>query len=116
VTGGAANPAAGRRFEYKVRDDLKANGYWVMKSPASKSPVDMVAIKPGQVLFVQCKLNGRIDPAEREALYTLAWLAGGMPILAELSRAPGQKRGGVIWYRQVTPGKLFRFELDEVAS
>jgi Holliday junction resolvase len=79
----AAEPAAGRRFEYRVRDHLRADGYWVMRSPASKSPVDLVAIKPGQVLFVQCKVNGRIGPAEWNTLMDAAETAGAIPVMAE---------------------------------
>jgi Holliday junction resolvase len=79
---GARQPRAGRTFEYTCRDHLRDAGYWVMRSPASKSVVDMVAIKPGQVLFVQCKVNGRLDPAEFNALWTAARAAGALPVLA----------------------------------
>jgi Holliday junction resolvase len=98
---GASEPRKGRAFEYKVRDYLRANGYWVMRSPASRSVVDMVAIKTGQVLFVQCKVNGRLDPAEWNALYEAAKLAGALPVMAE---RPG--RGTIAWWCLLSPKRV----------
>lgn len=87
---GAAQPRAGRLFEYMVRDDLIACGWWVMRSPASKSPVDMVAIRSVRhdlavcrVLFVQAKRDGRLDPAEWNVLYELARRHGAIPVMAK---------------------------------
>jgi Holliday junction resolvase len=115
---GKAQPEAGRRFEYKVRDDLQANGYWVMRSPASKSPVDMVAIKPRQVLFVQAKRDGRLDPDEWNTLFKLALSAGALPVLA----CRGAERRVVILYQELLALKTGRapqpwrpFVLDEAA-
>lgn len=73
----------GRAVEYRVRDALIKQGYYVMRSPASKSPIDLVAIKPGQVLFIQCKRGGALPPAEWNAIYDLATSSGAIPILAE---------------------------------
>lgn len=73
----------GRRVEYWFRDKLKADGYFVMRSPGSKSPVDLVAIKPGQVLFVQCKRGGSLPPKEWNAVYDLAVSSGAVPVMAE---------------------------------
>jgi Holliday junction resolvase len=78
----ASEPRAGRAFEYKVRDRLRGDGYWVMRSPGSRTVVDLLAIKPGQVLFVQCKVNGRLDPGEWNALWRAAQAAGAVPVLA----------------------------------
>ena len=73
----------GRRVEYWFRDKLQADGYFVMRSPGSKSPVDLVAIKPGQVLFVQCKRGGSLPPKEWNAIYDLAVSSGAVPVMAE---------------------------------
>ena len=73
----------GRAVEYRFKELMEAEGYVVMRSPASKSPVDLVAIKPGQVLFVQCKRSGSLPPKEWNALYDLAESAGALPIMAE---------------------------------
>lgn len=73
----------GRALEYRVRDHLKAQGYVAMRSPASKSPIDIIAIKPGQVLFIQCKRGGALPPKEWNEIYDLAVSAGAVPIMAE---------------------------------
>lgn len=74
----------GRRFEYVTRDDLLRDGYEVLRSAGSKTKIDLVAFKPAQVLLVQCKLDGKLSPAERAVLLRVAgWLPGvGIPLLA----------------------------------
>lgn len=73
----------GRAFEYVARDNLKARGYFVMRSPASRSPIDLLAVKTGTVLFVQCKRGGSIGVAEWNTLYDLAASVGALPVMAE---------------------------------
>lgn len=73
----------GRAFEYAIRDRLKALGYFVMRSPASKSPADLVAIAPGAVLFVQCKRGGTLPVGEWNELFDLAGSVAAWPIMAE---------------------------------
>lgn len=73
----------GRAFEYAIRDRLKNAGYFVLRSPASKSPTDLVAIAPRVVLLVQCKRSGALPPAEWNELYDLADSIGAWPIMAE---------------------------------
>lgn len=77
-----ASAAKGTRFEHKVKRDLEERGYFCMRSPASKSPIDILAVSKDDVLFVQCKTNGRLDPAPWNELYDLALDHGGTPILA----------------------------------
>lgn len=72
----------GRSFEYSVRDRLKRVGYFIMRSPASRSPIDLVAVKSGVVLFIQCKINGALQPKEWNEVYDLATSVGSIPILA----------------------------------
>lgn len=72
----------GRRFEYAVRNDLEADGYWVMRSAGSKTKADLIAIKPGQILIIQCKQDGRVSPAERIEVRRIAAMIDGVPILA----------------------------------
>jgi len=72
----------GRSFEYRTRDHLRGLGYFVLRSPASKSPIDLVAIRPGRVLLVQCKRNGALAPGEWNELFDLAETCGAVPILA----------------------------------
>jgi Holliday junction resolvase len=115
----ASEPRAGRAFEYKVRDRLRGDGYWVMRSPGSRTVVDLLAIKPGQVLFVQCKVNGRLDPGEWNALWGAAGEAGAVPVLASrpfrghlcLSELTGPKLAERTW-----PAPLRPFVTDEVGE
>ena len=72
---------SGRRFEWKVRDDLKAKGYHVIRSAGSKTKVDLVASGMGMVILVQCKLD-RASPDERKELYDIASDCGAEPVLA----------------------------------
>jgi Holliday junction resolvase len=73
----------GRRFEWAVRDHLARDGYDVFRSAGSKTKVDMTAVKTGQLLFVQCKRDGKISPAERVKLLQLAALIDcAVPVLA----------------------------------
>lgn len=77
------NYAAGTRFEHRVRDHLTANGYQVVRSAGSKTKIDLIALKPGQILLIQCKRNGQLPAAEWNALVTLAAsLPGLVPVLA----------------------------------
>lgn len=93
---GNANAAKGTRFEHVVKRDLEERGYFCMRSPASKSPIDVLAVDSSDVLFVQCKTNGRLDPAEWNVLYELAMKHGGTPLLAFKP-----VRGGLTYHRLI---------------
>lgn len=71
----------GRRFEWKVKEYFKSHGYVVIRSAASK-PIDLVAMKEGIVLFIECKYNAPLTKFEKEQLLSLATQAGAIPILA----------------------------------
>ena len=73
---------AGRDFEHAVRKDLVDNGYDVIRSAGSKTKVDLAAFKPGQAVFVQCKRDGKISPAERVELLRVAAHITAVPIVA----------------------------------
>ena len=72
----------GRRFEYRVRDDLKDCGHAVLRAPGSKGVADLWAVKDGRILFVQCKTDGRLPPAEWNALFDTCVEYGAVPVLA----------------------------------
>lgn len=72
----------GRAVEYRVRDHLAKLGYFVLRSPASKSPLDLVAVAPGRVLFIQAKRSLALAPGEWNELFDLALGAGAVPVLA----------------------------------
>jgi hypothetical protein len=105
---------AGRRFEWAVRDDLRADGYDVIRSAGSKSKVDLVAIKRHQILLVQCKRNGLISPAERTQLYDIF---RHVPVVLRPIVAYKAKTG--IGYRVLTgtgPKDWLPWTPDEVAA
>lgn len=113
--------AKGTRFEHKVRDDLIANGYLVMRAAGSKggTKADLVAFKPGQQLLIQCKTDGRITAGEWDQVVTVAGWVGAVPILA----VNGVNGRGVLYVRLLGPKQRGRqrtdsepFVLDEVAS
>jgi Holliday junction resolvase len=75
---------AGRRFEYRVRDHFRKLGFFVMRAPASKSPVDMIVIGHHVVLLVQCKVSGVISSDAWNELWVLAdATCGARAILCE---------------------------------
>jgi Holliday junction resolvase len=78
-----SNYHRGRDLEHRVRTELRKQGYEVLRTAGSKSKVDLVALKPGQILFVQCKRSGALPPAEWNGLWDLARMAGAVPVLAE---------------------------------
>lgn len=82
----------GVRFERATRDDLEGNGYEVIRSAGSKSKVDLVAIKQGQLLLIQCKPAGtrKLPNADWNRLVDLARMCGAEPIVA--AKVPGRTR------------------------
>jgi Holliday junction resolvase len=80
--------AIGRCFEWRVRDHFKKNGYFVLRSPQSAGPVDLVAIKKGEVLFIQCKTHGYMSRIEKQKLCELAVSVGAKPLLIWRGLAP----------------------------
>jgi len=44
----------GRRLEYRVKELLEREGYFVIRSSGSHTPVDIVAINESEVVLIQC--------------------------------------------------------------
>lgn len=80
----------GREFEYRARDDLRKRGFFVLRSPRSNSPTDLVAVRKNCVLFVQCKRSGALGVVEWNQLFDLAGSVGALPLLAMI---PSVQRG-----------------------
>lgn len=91
----ASNGTRGALFERQCRDALAALGYVVMRSTASKTPMDLAAFllePPRQspwfaaamppCMIVQAKTNGRLDHDEWNVLYRLAEVSGTCAVLA----------------------------------
>lgn len=113
--------ATGTRFEHKTRDALIVNGYEVMRAAGSKgsTKVDLIAVKPGQLLFIQCKSNGKIAPAEWDRVVEVSAWVGAIPLLA----ANGPRGRGVLFTRLLAPKRrgcrtqpCEPFLLDELAE
>ena len=85
----------GRAFEYRARDFLRNCGYFVLRSPRSGSPVDLVAVKKGTNLFIQCKLDGNLRVKDWNALFDLSESVGSIPVLAESATG----RDGLTFWR-----------------
>jgi len=73
--------AKGRRFEWKVRDYLRKKGFTVIRAAASK-PIDLVALRPGEVLLVECKYNSPLTKARKRELLELAKATGAKVVIA----------------------------------
>lgn len=72
----------GRAFEYRTKEHFKRHGYFIMRSPRSGSPVDLVAIRKGEALFIQCKTyKGHFTDKERIELIELSESVGAIPLL-----------------------------------
>lgn len=110
-----SNGRLGPVFERRVRDELESYGYVVGRSAASRGPWDLLALRrklaaslliepegnlltPG-VLVVQVKANGKLGPAEWNALYAIARSSGTLPLLASFNRTVRPYR---IRYRLLT--------------
>lgn len=82
------NYDAGRRFEWAARDHLQALGFWVTRAAGSKTKVDLIAVRTGEVLFVQCKRTALPSPFERRQLLALAECLPGVAVPAIARKGP----------------------------
>lgn len=106
--------ARGRRFEYRVKQDLEKRGYYAVLSPGSHSVTDIIGIRytgytdlltvhTHRLLFVQCKFNGTLGPQDWNELMDVAAKHGGIPILSD---TVGPRKPLRYW--QLTERKLDR--------
>ena len=98
------NKARGTRVEIQVLDDLGARGYDVVRSAASKTAADLVALHDGQTLLVQVKMGPKnlVSPAERRELLRMAGRCGALAIVSYKITDPDDARKSKIVYRQLT--------------
>jgi Holliday junction resolvase len=108
------NYQKGTIFEYAIREHLRSEGYDVFRTAGSHGTVDLIAIKPGQLLLVQAKTNGVIGPFARQALTQLAnCIDGALPIVAWKKRGTSRPQ-----YVQLTGTRTtdkVPFTTDELA-
>ena len=76
-----SNMKRARRFEYRVKRRLEAEGYIVFRLLGSR-PVDLIAFKNGEILLVECKVSRGIGEKQKERLQKLADEIGAELILA----------------------------------
>lgn len=74
---------AGRRFEYRVINKLRGLGWECLRSAGSHTKVDIVAwsTTKNKVLFIQCKKDGALLPADKSILVSYS-TSTVVPILA----------------------------------
>lgn len=97
------NYQRGRAFEYRTRDHLlyKLGAAYVMRAAQSKGKADLMVLWPDlgeyipHVWIVQCKRDGRLPRAEREALLEIEEATGALAYLAKT----GPNGRGVVFER-----------------
>lgn len=88
----------GRDFEWRTRSVLRDAGYEVIRAAGSKTKADLLAIKAGELLFIQCKRTALPSPAERRALLHMTeHLVGAHALIAR--RGP---RGTPVVFERLT--------------
>jgi Holliday junction resolvase len=83
---GLSNYEAGRRLEYRVRDLFRRSGFFVIRAAQSK-PVDLVCLRNGKSILVECKAGRSFLGKERKReLLDLGQQAGATVVLARRKR------------------------------
>jgi len=62
----------GANFERRCRRFLEEKGWFVIRSGGSKSPVDLVALRDGEIALIQCRVSGYLPQKEKEELLGIA--------------------------------------------
>ena len=96
----ATNYSRGAEFERRVGHDIESYGYKWVRSSGSHKPADLVALRDGEVVAIQCKRDGRLAPQEWNKFLDWCEAAGATPVLA--SKGP---RGSGIIYSRLTSRK-----------
>jgi Holliday junction resolvase len=76
----------GRSGEYRVKGLLEDQGYLVIRSAASHTPIDLLAAKDGVRLAVQVKVKSGFTKEEKAELIRWAEQFEAKPILATKRR------------------------------
>jgi len=62
----------GANFERRVAKDLAEQGWFVVRSAGSHSPVDLIGLRQGEIILIQCKTDRRISKVAKAQLSALA--------------------------------------------
>lgn len=77
------NYERGARFENDVVKDFEEHGYIAIRAAGSHTPADVYAFKKDkQPIFIQCKRNGVMPPAEWNTFLDYCEQAGALPVMA----------------------------------
>ena len=79
------NYRRGADFERRVGRDLEGRGWSVVRSAGSHKPADVVAMRGGTTVCVQCKRDGRLPPEEWNKFLDWCLVAGAVPVMASTS-------------------------------
>lgn len=96
----ATNYSRGADFERRTARNMESFGYVTVRSAGSHSPADIIALRGGDAVAIQCKRDGRLDPDEWNEFWEWCRKGGAIPILA--SKGP---RGSGIIYSRLTSRK-----------
>lgn len=69
-------------FESKIARIFKEKGYYTVVSAGSRGVADVVAIRPNEILFIQCKNNGGLSFDEKQRLKQIASAVNAKGFLA----------------------------------
>lgn len=80
----------GYAFECSTRDTLRNEGFTIVRAAASQGKLDLVGIRPNELLFIQCKWTSNLPvtslsvcpPQERAEVMRLARMVNAVPLLA----------------------------------
>ena len=105
-----SNYFKGRNLEYSVREQLKGRGYVVFRCAGSR-PVDLIAIKAGKILLVECKtgLNPFLSPNQSNHILEISKNANAIPILVVRKRYRG-----IRWF-EMTEQNIKETELKDLS-
>jgi len=72
----------GAAFERAIAARLTGDGYLVIRAAGSHGVADLVALKPGEVVLIQCKISGTIGISEWNKFYIASRSVAALPVLA----------------------------------
>lgn len=83
---GLSNYETGRRLEYRIRNLFRKQGFLVIRAAQSK-PIDLVCIRDGKPVLVECKAGRSYMGRERkEELLQFSQQSGAPVVLARRRR------------------------------
>lgn len=63
----------GSNFERRVKKEMEARGFFVVRAAGSHGPADLVAIGNDKIILISCKLTGKMTRNDLHGLLALRW-------------------------------------------